>query len=193
MTQTNRSAVFVGDIMTQPVAVIDSSTRVREAMELMRRHHIRHLPVVNNGLLEGFLSQNDLRETLGFQTDEWLVKERLDWAVFRVMNEDGPRLNPQRPIRDAIDLFLATKAGAIPVVEEGSGQLVGILSNLDVLRAARDLFSSQNGPMANASICVRSKHATASDGRCTMGSFSLNEVFRITGMPVNSLNRLIRS
>jgi CBS domain-containing protein len=120
MTPATRSAVFVGDIMTQPVAVIDSSTRVREAMELMRRHHIRHLPVVNNGLLEGFLSQNDLRETLGFQADEWLVKERLDWAVFRVMNEDGPRLNPQRPIRDAIDLFLATKAGAIPVVEEGS-------------------------------------------------------------------------
>ncbi len=140
MTPATRSAVFVGDIMTQPVAVIDSSTRVREAMELMRRHHIRHLPVVNSGLLEGFLSQNDLRETLGFQADEWLVKERLDWAVFRVMNEDGPRLNPQRPIRDAIDLFLATKAGAIPVVEEGSGQLVGILSNLDVLRAARDLF-----------------------------------------------------
>lgn len=140
MTTSNSRATYVGDIMTQPVAVIDLGTRVREALELMRRHHIRHLPVVNEGVLEGFLSQNDLRETIGFQADDWQVKERLDWAVFRVMNEDGPRLTPELPIRDAIDVFLSSKAGAAPVVDEVTGQLVGILSNLDVLRAARDLF-----------------------------------------------------
>lgn len=140
MTTSKSRATYVGDIMTQPVAVIDLGTRVREALELMRRHHIRHLPVVNEGVLEGFLSQNDLRETIGFQADDWQVKERLDWAVFRVMNEDGPRLSPGLPIRDAIDVFLSSKAGAAPVVDEDTGQLVGILSNLDVLRAARDLF-----------------------------------------------------
>lgn len=140
MTQSSHKPVLVGDLMTQPVAVVNASTRVREAVELMRRHHIRHLPVVSEGVLEGFLSQNDIRETLGFQADDLQVKERLDWAVFRVMNEDGPRLSPEQPIHHAIDVFLASKAGAIPVVAEGSRQLVGILSNLDVLRAARDLF-----------------------------------------------------
>ena len=133
-------AVFVGDIMTKPVAVIEPGTRVREAIELMRRHQIRHLPVVNQGVLEGFLSQNDLRETLGLQADDWQVKERLDWAVFRVMNEDGPRLTADTAIRNAIHVFLATKTGAVPVVESATGQLVGILSNHDVIRAERDLF-----------------------------------------------------
>lgn len=140
MTQSSHNPVVVGDLMTQPVAVIDPGTRVREAVELMRRHNIRHLPIVNDGVLEGFLSQNDIRETLGFQADDLQVKERLDWAVFRVMNEDGPRLCPEQPIAEAIDVFLSTKAGAIPVVARDSRQLVGILSNLDVLRAARDLF-----------------------------------------------------
>lgn len=111
----------------------------------MRRHNVRHLPVVTDGMLEGFLSQNDLRETLGFQADDLQVKERLDWAVFRVMNEDAPRLTPEQPIRDAIDVFLTTKTGAVPVVGHG-GQLVGILSNLDVLRAARDLFLEPERP-----------------------------------------------
>jgi acetoin utilization protein AcuB len=140
MTQSSLKPVLVGDLMTQPVAVINPGTRVREAVELMRRHNIRHLPVVNDGVLEGFLSQNDIRETLGFQADDLQVKERLDWAVFRVMNEDGPRLSPEQAIGHAIDVFLASKAGAIPVVAHDSRQLVGILSNLDVLRAARDLF-----------------------------------------------------
>lgn len=139
MTQSRPQHVSVGDLMTRPVAVVDPGTRVREAVELMRRHNIRHLPVVTDGVLEGFLSQNDIRETLGFQADDLQVKERLDWAVLRVMNEDGPRLSPEQPIREAIDVFLTTKAGAVPVVGQG-GQLVGILSNLDVLRAARALF-----------------------------------------------------
>jgi CBS domain-containing membrane protein len=113
---------------------------VRHALELMRLHHVRHLPVVTDGVLEGFLSQNDLRETLGFQTEDWQQRERLDWAVLRVMTEDGPRLHPDAPVREAIDLFLATKEGAIPVVASHDGRLVGILSTIDLLRAARARF-----------------------------------------------------
>lgn len=131
--------IRVLDLMTQPVAVAEGSTRVRHALELMRLHQVRHLPVVTNGILEGFLSQNDLRETLGFQTEDWQQRERLDWAVLRVMNEDGPRLEPEASIRDAIDVFLATKEGAIPVVDS-DGRLVGILSTIDILRAARSNF-----------------------------------------------------
>lgn len=126
--------------MTQAVAVADPSTRVRHALDLMRLHQVRHLPIVSNGILEGFLSQNDLREALGFQTEEWQQRERLDWAVLRVMNEDGPRLRPDTTLREAIDLFLATKEGAIPVVDASDGRLVGILSTIDILRAARERF-----------------------------------------------------
>lgn len=132
--------VRVEDLMTQPVAVAEPSTRVRHALDLMRLHQVRHLPIVTNGILEGFLSQNDLRETLGFQTEDWQQRERLDWAVLRVMNEDGPRLHPDTTIGQAIDLFLTTKEGAIPVVAAQDGRLVGILSTIDILRAARTRF-----------------------------------------------------
>jgi CBS domain-containing protein len=148
LNTTNESSNQIGasevlrveDLMTQPVAVAEPSTRVRHALDLMRLHRVRHLPVVTNGILEGFLSQNDLRETLGFQTEDWQQRERLDWAVLRVMNEDGPRLRPDTTIREAIDLFLTTKEGAIPVVASQDGRLVGILSTVDILRAARDKF-----------------------------------------------------
>ena len=131
---------LVRELMTQPVAVADPSTRVRQALELMHLHHIRHLPVVTGEVLEGFLSLSDLRETIGFQTEDWQQRERLDWAVLRVMNEDSPRVHPDTSVREAIDLFLSTKASAVPVVAPDDGRLVGILSNLDVLRAARELF-----------------------------------------------------
>jgi len=126
--------------MTAPVAVADPGTRVRDALELLRRHQIRHLPVVSDGRLEGFLSENDIRETLGFQADDWQVRERLDWAVFRVMNEDAPRVDPELSVADAIQVFLTTKTSAVPVVEHASGELVGILSTVDILRAAKARF-----------------------------------------------------
>src|SRR5690606_36475436 len=130
---THRTGLRVKDLMTAPVAVADPGTRVRDALELLRRHQIRHLPVVSDGRLEGFLSENDIRETLGFQADDWQVRERLDWAVFRVMNEDAPRVDPELSVADAIQVFLTTKTSAVPVVEQASGELVGILSTIDIL------------------------------------------------------------
>src|ERR1019366_1766999 len=43
-------------------------------------------------------------------------------------------------------------------------------------------------PRTSTSIFVRRKHAIASSGRQTMGSLSLNEVFRTTGTPVRLPN-----
>ncbi len=140
MTGTHRTGLRVKDLMTAPVAVADPGTRVRDALELLRRHQIRHLPVVSDGRLEGFLSENDIRETLGFQADDWQVRERLDWAVFRVMNEDAPRVDPELSVADAIQVFLTTKTSAVPVVEQASGELVGILSTIDILKAAKARF-----------------------------------------------------
>lgn len=43
-------------------------------------------------------------------------------------------------------------------------------------------------PMTRTSILVRRKQSSASSGRHTTGSFSLNDVFRTIGTPVMSLN-----
>ena len=48
-----------------------------------------------------------------------------------------------------------------------------------------DGFSTTSRPSARTSICVRRKQSSPSSGRCTIGSFSLNEVFRSTGTPVS--------
>jgi len=50
----------VGDIMTDTPITIDPSTRVDEALGLMTRRRIRHLPVIENGALLAFISIGDL-------------------------------------------------------------------------------------------------------------------------------------
>jgi CBS domain-containing protein len=48
------------ELMTRNVTTASSQTTVDEAMEIMDAGYFRHLPVVNNGRLEGIISIRDL-------------------------------------------------------------------------------------------------------------------------------------
>ena len=52
--------VRVQEIMTTSLITIAPETTVLDAMELMTRHHIRHLPVLIEGKLDGLVSMGDL-------------------------------------------------------------------------------------------------------------------------------------
>jgi CBS domain-containing protein len=52
--------VRVGAAMTPDPVTLPASARIDEAMELMRRHNIRHLPVMEDSHVTGFLSMRDL-------------------------------------------------------------------------------------------------------------------------------------
>ena len=52
--------VRVQEIMTSSLITVTPETTVLEAMALMTRHHIRHLPVLERGKLDGIVSMADL-------------------------------------------------------------------------------------------------------------------------------------
>jgi CBS domain-containing protein len=51
---------LVGDVMTTGVITVESDTSIRDAARTMAHHWIRHLPVVDEGLLVGIISQRDV-------------------------------------------------------------------------------------------------------------------------------------
>jgi CBS domain-containing protein len=52
--------IQVGDVMTAPPITVDPATPALEALELMTRRRIRHLPVLDNGEMIAFVSIGDL-------------------------------------------------------------------------------------------------------------------------------------
>jgi CBS domain-containing protein len=52
--------VRVQDIMTSSLITVTPQTTVLDAMATMSRHHIRHLPVFEDGRLVGVISMGDL-------------------------------------------------------------------------------------------------------------------------------------
>lgn len=102
-----------------PVTVVPS-TPVLEARDLMARHRIRHLLVVDGSRLVGIVTDRDIRLNLPSPATSLSV-----WEIIVV--------EPERDARDAARIMLDHKIGALPVV---SGErLVGIVTESDFLRA----------------------------------------------------------
>ncbi len=52
--------IAVQEIMTHDVIHVDSHSRIEDCVRLMREHHVRHLPVIDDGEISGMLSLRDL-------------------------------------------------------------------------------------------------------------------------------------
>jgi CBS domain-containing protein len=58
-------ATPVADIMVRDVVTVDAANTFADCLKLMHEHHVRHLPVIENGIPVGVISIRDLlRETI---------------------------------------------------------------------------------------------------------------------------------
>ena len=56
--------MLVGQIMSQKIVTISPDKRVGQALKLMQKHQIRHLPVMARDRMAGWITSRDLREVL---------------------------------------------------------------------------------------------------------------------------------
>ena len=129
----------VREVMTRDPLTARRSTSIFDAMRTLEDEQIRHLPIVDDGELKGIVSDRDLtrfsREMLIEDRDA--ARRRLQLPVGDLMTADPVHVAPDDDVDDAIDMMLENRVGALPVVDEADGSLVGIISYVDVLRAAR--------------------------------------------------------
>lgn len=133
----------VRDLMTQNPITIGSDDSLEVAMSQMISHHIRELPVVDDGELVGILTERDLKMALGPDARRMdldaIDPRQLDGAVDWFMTPGVETVDADATLAEATDLLLSLKVGALPVVD-GFDKLVGILSVTDVLKEARRRF-----------------------------------------------------
>lgn len=133
------------EIMTDDVVTIDEGATLGQAIEVMSARGIRHLPVLRGSDLVGMLSDRDLRRfgaslVSDLDTIE-RTKARFDEAVSTVMSANVITVQPETDVGELVDLLLDEEIGAVPVVDEETSELVGIVSLVDVLHAVRPLLA----------------------------------------------------
>jgi acetoin utilization protein AcuB len=113
-------------------------TAILDARQLMLKERIRHLLVTEaDGSLVGIVTDRDIRLNLPSQATSlsvWEINHLLTkLTVGEVMTRTVITIGPGSEARDAAVLMLDHSIGALPVTERG--QLVGIITETDIMRA----------------------------------------------------------
>lgn len=128
------SSAAAADLMTENPRTVREEDSVADALEILEQLDVRHLPVVDEeGNLVGMLSDRDLRPIRSERDEEDEVR-RARTPVTDLMTSAVVSVTPDAEMEEIVELMLDHRIGAVPVVN-GEGQVVGIVSYVDILRA----------------------------------------------------------
>ncbi|WP_262178498.1 CBS domain-containing protein [Haloarcula laminariae] len=113
----------VGEYMTRDVATVALDDTVGEvAQRIAESDEFSGFPVTDGRRVEGFVSASDLLMAADHE------------PMFRVMSEDIIVATPEMAVQEAARVILRSGIQKLPVVDD-AGNLVGIISNADVVRS----------------------------------------------------------
>jgi acetoin utilization protein AcuB len=137
----------VSDVMRTPVITIASEAGLDRALLIMRSQRIRHLPVVEDGVMVGLISDRDLRLSMkemeegpgGAPKGYYLPALT---KVTAVMIANPVTATPDMPLERAATVMSERKFGCLPVIDEQK-RPVGIVTETDMLRLLTRMLKEQ--------------------------------------------------
>lgn len=129
----------VHELMSRHVVTVGADTSCHDAVGMLARHRIRHLPVVDgDGRLCGIVTDRDLRHHL-FEPEVFRAigtepVERLlsTVSVSQVMSSPVTSIDARAGLDEVARVMREEGLGSLPVVE--GDRLVGIVTETDLLR-----------------------------------------------------------
>ncbi len=127
--------------MTRDPVTLGPEDSLLNAVEVMRKHGIRRIPIVMGDSLMGLLVEGDLKRaqpSILVDSQEEFQRVMEGTQIARIMIQQLATVGEETPIIEAARMLHDTKYGALPVLREG--KLVGILTDNDVNRVLVELL-----------------------------------------------------
>lgn len=121
----------VADIMSSPVYVLNADEPVSRARNLMLRHRISTLLVLNEGKMVGIVTKSDITNRLAQAEPLWRRRPIDQIPIKLLMTESVITIYPEASISQAAALMLENGVHNIPVVKN---DIVGIITRTDLVR-----------------------------------------------------------
>jgi CBS domain-containing protein len=132
------------ELMTPDPLTVTPQASIAEVWDLMREADVRHVPVVQADALVGMVSDRDLGRVdiarlLNIE-GAGALRDELATPIVRLMSSEVIAVGPEADIGEVIDLLIEHRIGAVPVVQEETREVLGIISYVDVLRALQGVL-----------------------------------------------------
>jgi acetoin utilization protein AcuB len=138
--------MLVGERMTKPAITIRPETTMPDALDLMRKDHIRRLPVVNRkGELVGIVTEADLLKASPSEATSLSIYEITyllsKLTIERIMTRNVITVTEDTPLEEAARIMADHGIGALPVMR--GKEIVGIITETDLFRIFLELFGAR--------------------------------------------------
>ncbi len=107
----------VADIMSSPVYIINADEPVSHARNLMLRHRISTLLVLNEGKMVGIVTKSDITNRLAQAEPLWRRRPIDQIPIKLLMTESVITIYPEASISQAVALMLENGVHNIPVAK----------------------------------------------------------------------------
>jgi CBS domain-containing protein len=124
------------------VATVGPNATVAELIAELAKHNVGALPVVDEGRLIGIVSERDVVRRL-----HDVGSALLGSPVADIMTSDVTTCSPSDNVADLAAVMTERRIRHIPVVAEG--ELIGIVSIGDLVKARIDLLESERAQLQN--------------------------------------------
>jgi CBS domain-containing protein len=132
------------EIMTSPVITIKEGQHLPEAVQLMLKHRLKRLPVVNDqGGLVGMLSRLDVFNTITKHASKWAALEGRNIEITNltslkdIMHREMHTVEPNTPVSEVIAMIYSDEIQRVAVVDK-HGYFLGLISDFDLLPLISD-------------------------------------------------------
>ena len=151
--------MLVGERMSAPLITTAPNTPINDALNRMRKEHIRRMPVLENGMLVGIVSDHDLLNaspspatSLSIWEMNYLLSKI---TVADVMTKDVITVTDTTPIEEAALILADNKIGSLPVMRVD--QVVGIITETDLFKIFIEMMGARE-PGIRVTVMVPEKH-----------------------------------
>ena len=112
--------------MVKKLVTIGKHATVSDAITLMKEHSIRHLPVIEEGALKGWVTEGDIRQA-------YLASLIEQVSIGDIMIKDPITISSEANLEEAAEILFRHGIGGLPVVDKN--KLVGIITVADIMAA----------------------------------------------------------
>ncbi|MEO6163371.1 MAG: CBS domain-containing protein [Candidatus Binatia bacterium] len=125
----------VADWMSENVLAVDTYDSIAIARQIMAKHRVNQLPVLDNDNLVGIVTDRDIRDAYptSMMIDQTKAIDSFaeKITVEEVMSHDILIVEPETPLATAVGLLRKHRIGSLPVVKDKT--LMGIITRSDIL------------------------------------------------------------
>jgi len=132
------SVPTIRNAMTEFPYSVDIHAPIDEAQGFMREHRIRHLPVTEEGVLIGVVTDRDIKLLLG---PDFEYPEPHELKVSDAVVEKTYVVDIDTPLESVLSHMAEHRLGSALVTD--SGELAGVFTSTDACRAFADTLHAQ--------------------------------------------------